>query len=54
MKNFQIKITGSGTLSEISDALLRLMGTIDCATEEEADGAKWEDEILFTEISEEE
>jgi hypothetical protein len=49
--NYYIKITGEGTKEEIVNALQRLSNDIRISSDDELDGAKWEHEILFTEIN---
>ncbi len=46
-----IKITGSGTLLEIVDALSAVQKSLLAATPEEMEGAEWEDETLMTEVN---
>jgi hypothetical protein len=53
--NYEIKITGSGTLREIRNALKVLVEDIECAIPElSVPRVTWEDKTLLTEISEEE
>jgi len=49
--DYYIKITGEGTKEEIVNALQRLSNDIRISSDDELDGAKWEHEILFTEIN---
>lgn len=51
-KNFTIKITGGGTLKDISKALLVVSEQILIQPLEDIDGAEWEDCTLMTEINE--
>lgn len=56
MKEFTIKITGGGTRQEIARALRAVADgidetLIDAPSDEELDGAEWEDPILMTTIS---
>jgi hypothetical protein len=58
-KKYTIKITGGGTLQELSQALLDVLNDISCAiyntkSGELAEDAEWENSILFTEIKEDE
>lgn len=53
MKNFKIKITGSGTQDEILRALTDVVNDIRAMGEEYlAEGHSWEDATIFTEIYE--
>ena len=49
--NYYIKITGSGTLLEIVDALSAVQKSLLAATPDELDGAEWENETLMTEVN---
>ena len=50
MSQFEIKITGSGTPTEIVDALAQLQRNILASTPDELDGAQWEDPTLMTQM----
>jgi hypothetical protein len=53
MKKFHIIVSGIGTPTEISDALIAMAGRIDNATEDElANTSEWEDETLIATILE--
>lgn len=51
-KQFQIKVSGSGTKEEIIKALNSLASSIAETSEEGLDGAEIEDAVLMTELSE--
>jgi hypothetical protein len=48
---YYIKITGSGTLLEIVDALSAVQKSLLAAKPEEMVNAEWEDETLMTEVN---
>jgi hypothetical protein len=57
MKQYTIKITGSGTFEEISKALLAVAEELEFnreATDEPLFDIHWEDPTLYTEVTEDE
>ena len=51
-KNFEIKITGEGTKSQIIHSLYDLIRSMEANTDEQLDGVTLEDPVLCTEIKE--
>ena len=50
MLDYEIKITGSGTTSEIIQSLREIIDNLANSTDAVLDGAEWEDATLMTEI----
>ena len=53
MKNFEIKITGSGTIPEITKSLDLLCNAFRLIPDSELSRVEWEDPTLCTELDEE-
>ena len=51
MKTYEIKIIGSGTKSQLWEALYALADKIECSSPFDLEGAEWNDDTLLTLIS---